>query len=434
MARLKPRWILAAALGAFLIYAYPGYLGWDSEASLLQARSGVYTDAHPPAVALLWRIAELFVQGPFLMLLIQAVTLLAGLYLIFAHVTIPRRAAIAAACVFLFPPVAGVTALIIKDALMAGFALLGLGLVLHDRRRSGIAFLFVASAMRWNALAATCVPMLVLVVYRTGWRRYAIAAAIWLGITIAGFEANALLTDRPMHLWYGTHAYMDIAGTLRYLDDPGDAALRETFRGIPLVKPDHLHDRIVRTYDAADYRQLTPVVDPTFPPTPDPTFDRPPDAAGRDAVLRAWQEIVLGHPLAYLKYRWDNYRNLIRLDTPRMFAHVYVWFVIVAVPESAGRMQHDAGPSKIQDELREASLWLSNTFVYYPYLYMLLALGLLVPCRRDPLACSLLLSGLGYQAAWFFLDPTGDFRYSQWMILTTAIAFALTVARRLRPS
>ena len=73
------RAILGAALVWFLIYAYPGYIGWDTEAHLMQSRAGVYSDAHPPVLPALWRVCEVFVHGPLLMMLIQALSLLVGL-------------------------------------------------------------------------------------------------------------------------------------------------------------------------------------------------------------------------------------------------------------------------------------------------------------------------------------------------------------------
>jgi hypothetical protein len=426
--RITPRWILGAALVAFLIYAYPGYIGWDTEAHLLQARAGVYTDAHPPAVAALWRLVEIFVAGPFGMLLIQALTLLAGLYLIFGRVLAPRRAAIAAAAVFVFPPICGVTALVIKDGLMAGFAILGIGLLVSDRKRLAIACLVAATAMRWNALAATFAPIVLLLPPgdRAGWRRYARSIATWIAVTVAAMALNTCLTDRQVHMWYGTHAYQDLAGTLHYVE-ADDAKLLAMLGGVPLASRERLRARIDAGYDAADYRQLTN--------GPDHLLEVPRTAGERDAVQRAWRAVVFGHPAAYLRYRWDNFRNLLRFDKPRSFAHVYVWFHVIATPESVDRLDHDATGSKIQDVLRDGAIWLSNTPVYYPYFYLAAALILLVVCRRDRLAIALLLSGIGYELAWFFLDPTGDFRYSQWLVLTTAIAAviaATTAATRRR--
>ena len=150
-----------ATIAVFLLYAWPGYVGWDTLAHLLMVRSGVYTDGHPPAIAAMWRVVELVVTGPAGMLLIQTATLYGGLSGVFAKLTLPRAAAIATAAVFLFPPVAGVTAIVVKDALMAGFIMVALALMLDERtsrNRLALLPLVAASAMRWNALAATFPP------------------------------------------------------------------------------------------------------------------------------------------------------------------------------------------------------------------------------------------------------------------------------------
>jgi hypothetical protein len=52
-----------------------------------------------------------------------------------------------------------------------------------------------------------------------------------------------------------------------------------------------------------------------------------------------------------------------------------------------------------------------------------------VLCRRQRAIVALLASGICYELAWFFVDPTGDFRYSQWMVLCCGIAAAQWLGR-----
>lgn len=421
--RPSPRAILIGALAVFAIYAFPGFIGWDTEAHLLQARSGVYTDAHPPIIAALWRAVELVITGPVGMLAIQAATLLAGLYSIFRVKLGPRVAALAAAAVFVFPPVAGVTALVIKDALMAGFLALGAGWLAHGRTRRGLVACAIASAMRWNALAATLPIIVGLLPTRSrGVRRLAIALGAWLAITVAAMGVNALLTDRHMHYWYGTQAYQDLGGTLRWMDDLPDVDATAMLAGVPLASTEQIQARARATYNPTDYRQLTT--------GPERMFELPATAADREAIAAAWRRVVVGHPAAYLHYRWDNFRNLIRIDEPNSFAHVYVWFTVIAAPDETEKLQHDAAPSRIQDAMRRGSIALSNTWLYWPWIYLLASCALLVVCRRQRVIAAVLASGLAYELAWFVLDPTGDFRYSQWMVTCCVIAVASWIARR----
>ncbi len=424
LARRTPHQILTAALALFLIYAWPGFIGWDTRSAFYDARHHHFSDGHPPAVAWIVRISEWFIAGPAGVLLIQGVTLLLGLYLVLKSRMTDRWAAMIASLIFVFPPVSGVTALIGKDGLMAGFLLLGLGYLLHRRLRPALIFLVLASCMRWNALAATFVPMLLLVRWRdfTGVRRYALATVTWLGVTFASFGINAALTDEHENIWYWSSGYQDIAGTLQYMPDLDDATLGKLLEGTPLVQKDHLHERFRAMYNPAHYFQLIR--------GEKRMFDAPKTEAERAAVLAAWKRIVLGHPREYVQYRIDNNRLLLQIDRPESFSNVYVWFTVIGAPETIAELDHDAAGSKAQRWLIPASMKVSLTPVYWVFLYGLLCLLLVPFALRETLAISMLLSAIGYQAAWFFLAQTTDYRYSQWMIICSLIALALVIYTR----
>ena len=101
----RPGVILAIGFAVFLAYAFPGYMSSDPVAQLYEARTGVFSNAHPPAMAAEWQLLEVFVTGPILMLLLQGCLFLGGLYRLLCHRLAPRPAAVAAVCVLLFPPV-----------------------------------------------------------------------------------------------------------------------------------------------------------------------------------------------------------------------------------------------------------------------------------------------------------------------------------------
>ena len=419
------RTILLASLGMFLLYAWPGFIGWDTREHMIQERAGVYTDGHPPAVARLFRLCELFVAGPVLMLLIQAITLLLGLYMILRFKLPSRLAAIVASLVFLFPYVSGVTGLIAKDGLMAGFLVLGIGFMLEEKPRRALLFLVLASLMRWNALAATFVPMLLLFQWRptiTGLRRYAIAFVLWIAVTGVAYEANDLMTTKREFLWYWSYAYEDIAGTMGNMPAMDDPTMETMLAGLPLRFHDHIYDRFKAIYNPASHYHLMR--------GPDRLLEIPANEAERDAVAAAWKRFVLGNPTAYLHYRVDNFRQLMLIDRPPSFSNVYVWFNVIAAPEVVSELGHDAAPSRIQSHLIDASIWISLTPLYFTYLYFALCILLLPFAVRRRLEASLLLSALGYELQWFFLAATADLRYSQWMTLCTLTAAALLGLRR----
>lgn len=426
---IQARTILLASLAAFLIYAWPGFVGWDTREHFLQSRAGVYTDGHPPAVAYLVRLCEVFVAGPALLLLLQTTTLLLGLYMILRTRLTDRVAAIAASAVFLFPYVSGVTGLIAKDGLMAGFLAIAIGLMLDERtsrQRWALAFLILASLMRWNALAATFVPMLLLFRWKpslTGLRRYAIALVVWVGVTGIAYETNELLTTKREFLWYWSFAYEDIAGTMGNMPAMDDPTMERMLEGLPLLYHDHIYDRFKAIYNPASHYHLMR--------DPGRVLEIPRNQAERDATAAAWKRFVLGNPVAYLHYRFDNFRQLMMIDRPPSFSNVYVWFNVIAAPEVIVELQHDAAPSRIQSELIQGSKWISLTPLYYTFVYFALTF-LLLPFVRRRLELSLLLSAIGYELQWFFLAATADVRYSQWMVICTLTTAALLCLRRWR--
>jgi len=170
----------------FLVYAFPGYMSYDSVYQLSQARDiDRMNEWHPPLMAFIWSLLDKLVAGPLLMLVVQSVAFLLGLYFVLRHVMTSRAAAVAAVVVLLLPQTIIVMAVIWKDAQMAGFLIASVAALLSDKRRwriAGCAFLFLATAVRYNAAAATLPILLVLWDYRRTlrpWRRYAIATALW---------------------------------------------------------------------------------------------------------------------------------------------------------------------------------------------------------------------------------------------------------------
>jgi hypothetical protein len=250
---VTPRLILVAAGLLVLAYAYPGLVTLDSVDQLGEARAHFYTDAHPPVMALIWGVLDHIIAGPFLMLVLQGVTFLAGLYLIAKRVMPPRAAAITAALVVLFPPVMTPMAFIWKDSLMAGLLALGTGLLLSPcsrARNAALAVLWLATAVKYNAFTAT-LPLIVLLYHR----RWFVNAGIWLAITISTMAVNSALVDQPMHYWHSSLAIADIAGVVRF-SDVSDDELRKEFQGTPLVGDQDLRNRIITVYKTKNIQAL----------------------------------------------------------------------------------------------------------------------------------------------------------------------------------
>ena len=417
---LQPRVILVVGGLVFLLYAYPGLLTVDSLDQLGEARAGFFTDAHPPAMAALWRVLDMIIAGPFLMLLVQGITFLAGTYLILKRALSPRSAALAATLVLLFPPVGCTLAVIWKDSLMAGMLALGVGLVMSPSRRVRLVSLgcfAMATAVKYNAFATTFPLVVMLFEWTPGKRwlvRYGVAAAAWLGITFGAMTVNEALVDQHMHYWSSSLAVYDITGVIVYAPPMSDDELRSELAGTGLRVQQNIQSHARRIYETRNLLRL--VIGPNRMWNL-PTSGRvPAPQEQRDAVASAWWGMVSEHPGLYLHHRAAFLLAVIGL-TYRPFG---------AVPDRQTSLEY-------QESWSAAYLWLwSHTPLFRPWLYLVLGLTLLPMCRRDRVSAALVASGVLVEASLFFLAPSADYRYSHWTITCACYVAVMVVARFLR--
>lgn len=425
--RRVARWlILGAGWGLALLYAYPGLLSPDSFAQLIQARGGDRIgDWHPPVMAVMWRYLDRVVAGPLGMLLVQTGTFLFGLDALLRRALRPATAAAIAAAILLWPPVLATMAMIWKDSQMAGFLLAGTALIVSPRRGhriAGLGLLGVATAMRYNAAAAT-LPLIALLLdeHPRRWARYAIAAAAWLAITAAALGLNAALTERHEHAWHGSLALYDIAGAIRFADAGSDADLERDLAGTPLAVHDAIAAHVRAAYTTSGHHALTH--------GPERIFDLPSDDQ-MPAIAAAWRAVVTRHPLAYAEHRLAVFGHLIGLTGP-LDTPLWRW---PPAKDIAAALHIRAEHTVVQRRVMPVFQRLVGTWVFFPHTYLVLALALLPLCRSR-LAAALLLSGLGYELGLLIAAPSPDCRYSHWLLVTTlAGAVVIFQARRSRPS
>ncbi|MBC7978790.1 MAG: hypothetical protein H7138_27715, partial [Myxococcales bacterium] len=124
--RPTPFAILACAWLAMVLYANPGYLSYDSVHVLAEARVGHYLDL----AALIWRVVDHVVPGPFGMLLLQVTGVLCGAYRVLRSCLSPRRAAVCAGLVLWWPAISGTLGVIWTESHAAAWLLLGTGWLL----------------------------------------------------------------------------------------------------------------------------------------------------------------------------------------------------------------------------------------------------------------------------------------------------------------
>jgi len=438
---MTPRRILIAGWVVLVLYAYPGFMSYDSILQLLQARDGVYVGGHPPMMGVLWRITDALIAGPLPMLLIQISCFLAGAYLLLVRCMNPRAAAIGAVALAWFPPISAVLGVIWKDSQMTAYLMLGTPLLLSTSRRvrvAGLGLMFLATAMRYNAAAVTLPLVVLLFEWTPGlrwWRRYAISLAAWAGITAATSMLNAQLVSDDTALWADSVAPFDITGTLRYAPDLPDEVLRRDFAGTPLLVDTAIQafTRTTPTTSDMPVREVLSFGSGTYVPalwvTTRHLFAVPETDAQRAAIGRAWRTILLAHPAAYLRYRWEVLRERLHF-TGEVPGAAYIWFNdAINIEESMARTEHHAVQSKLQKQLHAAMLWLGTSSLFRPWIYLVLLVIAGVLVARTRLLVAVALSGLANEAALFAFAVTIDYRYSVWLV-ATALVLTIVAIRR----
>ena len=418
------RWlILGAGWSLAVLYAFPGLMSSDSAIQLVQARGlASISDWHPPIMAVIWRYVDRIVAGPFGMLLLQTGTFLFGLDALLRRALRPAAAAGVAVGCLVFPPVLAPMAVIWKDSQMAGLLLAGAALILAERRCHrllGMAVLVVATAMRYNAAAATA-PLLVLLLNERSWhwQRYVIGTVAWVIVTILAFGVSRAVTERPDYPWHNSVALFDIGGTIRYTPDYSDAEIERDLVGVPLVVHREIRAHCTAAYDPAAYDALASGDRRVF----DLPFDR-----GLEPIAVGWRTMVTRHFAGYLRHRWAVFRSVLGFSE---HLHVPVWTRFTNDDQAQTTLHVSTQHSALQRGWMAALRWLATTWMFRPHLYAVLLI-LLLPMCRSQLGRAILLSGLLYELGLFVAVPSNDFRYSHWMIVAVLVGAVLTLRSRL---
>jgi hypothetical protein len=310
------------------------------------------------------------------------------------------------------------------------------GLLAERRSKKLLALLAMtgAAAFRYNAFGATLPLIVLLFEWRPGmhWvKRYGLATAIWLATTLAAMGINVALTDKPMHYWNSSLAIYDIVGTYAYVDeDLPDAQLLEDLRGTELKVTHGIHANIRNVYTPRSY----------YPILNDPKYSMwdlpingyvPAPEAQRDAIARAWWHTITTYPWAYAKHRITTMAEVLDLGSTRSLGiQVKREFQYPALAAEAGLA---SAVSPIQRKLTRAVQWLTrHTPFWVPWIYLLISVLLLPLAFRHRDVLAILLSGIVMELSLLPLVHSRDYRYSHWMVITTAIGTIILATRRIR--
>jgi len=417
IAARTPRQILCAGWIVFTLGAYPGYLTTDGTLQLYTVRSGDYSD-YSPVMTAIWGALEYVTSGPFPMLVLQSGLFLFGLQAVLARVVTPRAAALTAAGVLMLPPVYSVMAVIWPDALMAGALLSGFACALDPRRTrrvAGAVLVMIAIACRPELRLAVIPLAFAVVPAQVWWRRTAIAVGLALGLSIVSGLANWALVVVDTHTSQEL-GYVDLVGTMRRTKLKKIEVLDAAFAGLPFVDHSTFKTQLLAGHDATNWWSITHGDKRMFEPIG--TDDQ------ADALAADRRAAIVHHTKAYVVHRWAMIRTLLELSGPGpQIVDDFGDFDLLAP------LHHRASSSDWQRGWR--AIVRATAPMFRPWIWLVLALVALVLSRRRPLLFAVAVSGVVYELVMFFLAPSGDVRYSHWMVTTAAIALAaLAVARK----
>jgi len=367
------------------------------------------------------------IRGPLLMLLLQCGLFLGGLYVLLRRRLTAKRAALLTLAIFVFPPSLTMMGVVLKDSLMAGALLVGCAGLTSARRGPRLAALaafLLAAGLRHNAISVV-VPLIALLspwpAARGPWVRAGVGALIALGLTGSAVLINRGLTDVPTHPFHQSVAPMDIVGTLTWAPDLTDDEVRALLPGVKFAPASGLQAHARRVYDVNKWWGEHIRGDARL-------FDDPTTPELRAGVVSGWWNLITAYPGAYLIARLDMMRELIGFTDVR-------WTPVYEARNEESMLRNTGQPpanrNVVQRWLAKRMLKLGYTSVIFrPYLYMLLALGLIVILRRDRVMLALLISGFTYLGMLLIVSPAPDFRYIHWLIITAMIGAAVRLFGR----
>ncbi|MCR9248210.1 MAG: hypothetical protein NXI31_24535 [bacterium] len=436
--------VVTAALGLTLVIAAfgPGLMSFDSFQQLEQARTGRYSDFHPPLMAFVWRGLEHLIEGPQPMLLAHGIVFFAGLALL-ARSALNRvwSAALAIAFVTLMPPVLANLGTIWKDiGLLATLTLATSAILTAARGRSlgwllaALPALFYANAIRHNAAAAV-LPLtlwwgLVLGSQRS-WQRARSGLLLGAALFVLLQALTAITNDRLLgdNRDYPTQTLLlyDLAGIsvrtgenvlpAAVTREPGfDVAARYSpkWGSHPLFH--WRSDYVVREPDGIP--RLTLVE----------------DAAGLRGLAGAWFDAIVAHPGAWLAHRAE-------LSTWQLGMHEGP----VAYPYHDRIEPNTLGltfePNFVTDAVRSCRDPLRDSVLFRAWFWMLaLTAGLATAIWRrrrggsrsaatTNAAIATATSGLCYALPLPLCSVASDFRLVLWTVVAALLTTVLVCAR-----
>jgi hypothetical protein len=441
-----PRLATAAVVlvAAVICYAlnFPGHLSYDSVVQLSEGRTGVYSGEHPPVMSWLLGLADAVSPGAALFVAFD-VAMIYGALLALVWLGRPKLwVAVVAALLALLPQLSVYPAIVWKDVLFGGSLIAGYTCLAWAAARwsaplrrwtwlaASMVFLVLAALARQNGavalpIAALAVGWIAARSWRGTWRAAAFGVG-FLAVTGALFVVGAAALSTRLQ---GPDASAEAWQALE-LSDIVAATVRDPRLDLPVLHAQAPGlEAEVRTSGARAYS-------PARVDTLEPAFTELGDGDdSREAVIAAqWRDLVVRHPLLYLRVRLTAFRWV--LTTPRPDACGLVETGVDGPPYEMSLSGLKPRQTPRDNAIGDYALAFAGTPAFSHVAFGGVSLAVLVwllrPRRRpaDIAVAGMIVSALAFAASFALISIACDYRYLYALDLA-AIAAALYLASSL---
>jgi hypothetical protein len=432
-----------ACIALTIFIFQPGYLNADAVDQLGQARSGQYSDWHPPVMSWVWSLLDKIAPGALGMFILQVILFWGGLGLLAAFITPKPLKQILIVLIGFYPPLFMLLSAVIKDILMAASFLIGFAILLWAGRQRSLPLFFLSLFLimfgmltRHNAILIAAPLFLYAGFIFLDLKPIKIVplSPLWLGLTIgAFFFALAFLLGRA---WSGS--------ITRIESYPIQQIMVHDLTAITLrLKTDFLPDYLADSEQPSmgdlrriyNIRSLKNLYYPDFTPIHFRVLNEPELVSD---LTSTWFHVVREHPRAYLEHRWKVLMAIMSISVPKSCGPYYYEKTIYKPKGYYGESGGYYSDTPIVDRLFSQMELLRNSILYQNWLYVLFStlivffslFGILSKTQysKNLYYIAFVLGGgaLLYAAANLFVGVSCDFRYFYWNAVTSWVGGVIT--------
>lgn len=422
--RVKPIGVVILYFCLSITAFYPGFMSPDSLNQYSQAITGDYSDWHPPLMAAIWHLLSGVTPGPLPFLIFNQLILMLAVWLIYARFQNQKASWLILSFPF-FPWIINLSGVIWKDVSLAYTLLLIVAIGLQQKKTKllwaiSLIAMFYAVNLRhnsWFALVPVILWMASSLKFKAEKQKIKIAIAslsICLPLAVASLALNNLVL-RPAQTYPASYIM---------IDDLAAVSIAQNESHLPSASLGEIKG--CRNSETVYFAAMCLSRGPIPQPLTQLEFQE---------ISEKWKNAILDHPVDYLKFRIVASFEFLGLQD---FEPYYIWHP--GVDENT--LGIVAANNVVTQSLEKYVIVSSKIlpFVFMPYFWILLGLGLIWKSLRKketklkrlegvfhkPVAM-ITLSGLLYSASYFLLAPARDYRYIYWTVAAITLSLILHI-------